>query len=108
MVNIQKLVVQLALPTKLGETVVSLLQAIQSQGVEIMSTIAEVQAALEAVQTAVAAEKAEVTAALTALTDQIATLQAAIDAGAGVTAADLDGLKATAEGLISQVNAIKE
>ena len=66
-----------------------------------MTTLAEIQAAIAQNAADAAAEKAEVNAKLTAvastlstLESTIATLQAKIDAGTGITSAQLDGILA--------------
>lgn len=106
--GIKKLVVHYHLPDSrvvLAE-IVQRLSNLATQGERLMTTVTDIQASLQAIADAAAAEKAEVAAALQTLSDQIAALQAAIDGGAGVTSADLDGLKATADALVAQVQGI--
>lgn len=65
---------------------------INELGEEIMATLDEVLAKVDEVQATVTAEKAEVALKLKALTDEIIALKDKIASGAGVTAADLDGV----------------
>lgn len=78
-----------------GQTAV--LSAIQTQGVKIMASLADVQASQAAEDTEIKALIVAAQAAQSTLTQQsvqIAALQAQIAAGSPVTAADLDAIKA--------------
>ena len=72
----------------------------------IMATLKEVQDALAQAAVDATTEKAEVAAAIQSLSDQIKALQDQIAGGAGVTAADLDGLLVSIQGIDQQVRDI--
>jgi hypothetical protein len=70
------------------------LALLELKGDEIMATLAEVKASI-------AAEAAEVTKKVNDLADEIQALKDALAAGTLVTAADLDDLKASVEGIFT-------
>lgn len=91
-----------------SSTIESFFKRLESFGELLMTTVADIQSTLDDIAAAAAAEKAEVTTALQALNDQIVALQTQIAGGAGVTAADLDALKQSADALVVQVQGIKD
>ncbi len=90
----------------LPESIEGILTRILTNGESIMATLDDVKAALAQAATDATAEKAEVTAAISALNDTITALQAQIASGSVVTAADLDGLLASIQGIDAQVKDI--
>jgi len=76
------------------------------EGNKIMATLQEVKDAITQAAASATAEKQEVTANIQALTDQVAALQSQIASGSGVTAADLDALLVSIQGVDQQVKDI--
>jgi hypothetical protein len=81
-------------------------QHILERETRIMATLQEVIDAEAATNDSVQAAAARVATDLAALKDQVSALQAQIDAGGGVTAADLDSLKAGLDAIGTDAAAI--
>jgi chromosome segregation ATPase len=83
-------------------------RSLETQGVLIMATLAELQAKIESINTTIDAERAEVQALLAGLRAQIQDLQNQIGAGQLVSQAQLDALAASADAIVARVQAISE